>query len=215
MANISTEQALQIPQQLRRQGSGQNSAASATHPSSPSEASAERILSDDAVTLNLQTPPTDKRSQLEVNQLKSALGQDMIFVRETLRNKLAEYGAHPGTRLAVEKDMFGNISLNGQADASILERMAGDLNKSKAFREAFGRLSQQQPTLNYVDNVTKLSRAYGVENSLFRTLLSESGEFNGLSDIAHRFQSVKANAQSFAEGADSGTENPFRLSLNA
>jgi hypothetical protein len=212
MANITAEQALQIPQQLRKQGSPRN-----PPPPPPSKAagdadSTNRILSDDAVTLQGQPMPQDKRTRIEVSQLKQALGQDMLFVRETIRTKLAEYGMHAGTRLAVEKDAFGNIVLSGTGSSAEFDRIATDLNHSKAFKDAFSRLSQQQPTLNYVDNVTKLSRAYGVENPVFRSLLSESGEFNRLSDIAHRYQSIRSS-QTLPAQDTSASGGGFRLSL--
>lgn len=189
MANITAEQALQIPQQLKRQGS-QSPGGTPPASSGNNDKKGAAYLSDDAVTLQ-NMPPSSEPRTIEVDQFKRTLGADMLFVKETIRNKLSEYGLNPNAKLAVSKDLFGQIVVSGPATAADLERISSDLNKSKAFQEAFGRLSQQQPTLNYMDNVVKISKAYGVGNSLFNSLISESQEFNKLSDIAHRYHSLR------------------------
>lgn len=210
MANITAEQALQIPQQLKRQGS---QAQGGAHPVNPgnSDGKGSKFLSDDAVTLQNSQPSGEPRS-IEVDQYKRTLGADMLFVKETIRNKLSEYGLNPNAKLAVSKDLFGQIAVTGPASAADLERISTDLNKSKAFQEAFGRLSQQQPTLSYMDNVVKISKAYGVGNSLFNSLISETQEFNKLSDIAHRYNSMRtATATDFSDD----TANAFKFNVNA
>lgn len=209
MANITAEQALQIPQQLKRQGS-QSQTGTPPVNASNSEGKGSKFLSDDAVTLQ-NSQPSDEPRSIEVDQYKRTLGADMLLVKETIRNKLSEYGLNPNAKLAVSKDLFGQIVVTGPATAADLERISSDLNKSKAFQEAFGRLSQQQPTLNYMDNVVKISKAYGVGNSLFNSLISESQEFNKLSDIAHRYHSLRsANAIERAESSEA-----FKFHVNA
>lgn len=209
MANITTEQALQIPQQLKRQDS--HSQGESRPPATPGNGSGGKYLSDDAVTL-LNSSAGHERRTIEVDQYKRTLGQDLVFVKETIRNKLSEYGLNPNAKLAVSKDLFGQIAVTGPASAADLERISADLNKSKAFQEAFGRLSQQQPTLNYMDNVVKISKAYGVGNALLNSLISESEEFNKLSDIAHRYNSLRtASAPAFSDEP----LQSFKLNVNA
>lgn len=183
MAHISTEQALQIPQNLRQQHSNTGS-----QPAAGSKD--KKHLSDDDVTiLSLQTKPNIKK--VKVESYKNELGRDNAIVQETLKNKLAEYKLSTNTQLKVEKDMFGNVSLKGALLQSDLERISEDLNNSETFKDSFSRLSQQQPTLNYVDNVVKLSSAYGVGNNLFNSLISEDNEYNKLNDIAHRYDALR------------------------
>jgi len=183
MAHISTEQALQIPQNLRQQNSQTGSEATAGTKD-------KKHLSDDDVTiLRLQTNPNIKKVKVET--YKNELGHDNAIVQETLKNKLAEYKLSTNTQLKVEKDMFGNVSIKGALLQSDLERISEDLNNSETFKDSFSRLSQQQPTLNYVDNVVKLSSAYGVGNNLFNSLISEDNEYNKLNDIAHRYDTLK------------------------
>ena len=184
MAHISTEQALQIPQNLRQQ---QSSTGSGTGASSGQE---KKHLTDDDVTLlRLQTNTNIKKVKVET--YKNELGRDNAIVQETLKNKLAEYKLSPNTQLKVEKDMFGNVAIKGALLQSDLERISDDLNNSESFKQSFSRLSQHQPTLNYVDNVVKLSSAYGVANNLFNSLISEDNEYNKLNDIAHRYDALK------------------------
>ncbi len=211
MSHITTEQALQIPQQLRRQGSNPDPE-QAPNTEHENTGSRRPLLTDDPVTLRrLQSQQMFRNVQVE--SYKSEVGQDSSYVKETLRNKLSEYNLSPNTRLTVSKDLFGNIEVKGTLMHSDLEQINADLNGSETFKEAFNRLSQQQPTLNYVDNVVKLSKAYGVGNSLFNSLVSEESEFNKLNDIAHRYQAMKSSNDPADSGMDSG-DNRFQFVLN-
>lgn len=190
MANLSAEQALQIPQQLKRHNphaqQGNNSTAS------PNETQAKKagFLGDETVTLRLQQNTTSAK-KIDVNTYKSDLGNESAYVRETLRNKLAELKLNPNTPLSVSKDIFGQVELKGPLLQTDIEQIKNDLEKSESFMQAFNRVSQQQPTLNYIDNVVKLSQAYGVGNSVFDSVVSENEQFNGLNDIAHRYNALR------------------------
>ncbi|MDX1451309.1 MAG: hypothetical protein R3183_02045 [Oleiphilaceae bacterium] len=212
MAAISTEQALQIPQHLRRQGSHDGTDSAGGEHGRQSNPDDKRFLSDDPVSLQRQSIPQQVKP-VAVEEFKSQLGQDQAFIKETLRNKLSEYQLSPYTQLSVSKDAFGQLEVKGQVLQTTLEHITNDLNKSAAFKQAFDRVSQQQPTLNYVDNVVKLSKAYGVSNNLFNSLISEEAEYNGLNDIAHRYQALKASAPITADST--GLEGQrFEFSLN-
>ena len=205
MAHISTEQALQIPQNLRQQQSQTGS-------ETTTGVKNKKNLSDDDVTiLKLQTNPNIKKVKVEA--YKNELGRDNAIVQETLKNKLAEYRLSTNTQLKVEKDMFGNVSIKGALLQSDLERISDDLNNSETFKDSFSRLSQQQPTLNYVDNVVKLSSAYGVGNNLFNSLISEDNEYNKLNDIAHRYDTLR-NTTAMKDTVQSSTNGSVD-SINA
>ena len=179
MAHISTEQALQIPQNIKQQSDA----------GSVSNNKSKHLSEDDVTLLRLQSTPGNKK--IKVETYKNELGRDNAIVQETLKNKLAEYNLNTNTQLKVEKDTFGNVSVKGALLSSDLDRISDDLNNSATFKESFNRLSQQQPTLNYVDNVIKLSSAYGVTNSLFNSLISEDKNYNKLNDIAHRYDTLR------------------------
>ena len=179
MAHISTEQALQIPQNIKQQSDA----------GSVSNNKSKHLSEDDVTLLRLQSTPGNKK--IKVETYKNELGRDNAIVQETLKNKLAEYNLNTNTQLKVEKDPFGNVSVKGALLSSDLDRISDDLNNSATFKESFNRLSQQQPTLNYVDNVIKLSSAYGVTNSLFNSLISEDKNYNKLNDIAHRYDTLR------------------------
>lgn len=217
MAHISTEQALQIPQQLQRQDS-QNGTENSSHADDSArrkEQAEKRVLLDDAVTL-LRLGSQSQSKKVNVETFKTELGQDKAFLKETLRNKLAEYNLNPRTQLSVEKDIYGNIEIKGAMRPSDHEKLSTDLNNNKHFKEAFQRLSKQQPTLDYVDNVVKISGAYGVGNNLFNELISEQNEHNKLNDIAHRYEALKTNKiTNNSEQAALSEDNSFRLTINA
>lgn len=199
MQHITTEQALQIPQQLKRNGSqtGSESAPS----SQPQQAEGKKgILRDDAVTLQ-RLGPKYSGKQVEVGAFKGELGKDQSFISETLKNKLSEYGLNPNTRISVKRNEMGLVEVSGSIMRSDIDRINLDLNNSTLFKDAFTRVSQNQPTLDYVDNVKKLSSAYGVNNSVFDSLLSEDAEFNQLNDIRHRYEMIQVNQQAASHNA--------------
>ena len=210
MSQISNEQALQIPQQLKRQET-QNQNASGQQ----TDSEQRKILMDDAVTLLMQQA-SNPIKKVKLENFKGELGQEKTYINETLKNKLAEYKLNPNTRLNIQKDAFGNIELQGSVLASDLERLTQDLNNNKLFKSAFDKLSQQEPTLKYVDNVVKISKVYGVQNSLFNSLISDQNEFNKLNDIAHRYESLKNTTETTAENSEgSFTKSGFNFVINA
>ena len=187
MSLISNEIAYQIPQDLSR------STLLNPEPSGTSHASANEILPADAVNLILQQWRNPTTKKISGNEDKDAVGKDTAFVKETLRNKLAEVGMNPEMKLEVSRDLFGNFQAKGNGIPSAMEQVNKDLTNNKAFHEAFTRLSTDQPTLDYVDNVVKVANAYGVHNNVFSSLVSATPDNNGLSDIAHRYDALRSN----------------------
>jgi len=212
MSQISTEQALQVPQQLTRHG-GFNE--NGSHKQAGSDDSQRKILTDDAVTLLLRQE-FNPAKKIQVDAFKGELGQEKTFIKETLKTKLAEYNLNPRSQLSIQKDAFGSIEINGSLADTDLEKLTTDLNNNKLFKSAFDKLSKQEPTLNYVDNIVKISKVYGVENALFNSLISEQNEFNRLNDIAHRYEALKQNNSASSAGLEEKeTGLAFNFVLNA
>ncbi|MFT6905618.1 MAG: hypothetical protein ACJAS1_002275 [Oleiphilaceae bacterium] len=210
MSQISAEQALQIPQQLKRQDTQNQSGSNGQQTGNQ-----RKILMDDAVTLLMQQAANPIK-KVKLENFKGELGQEKTFINETLKNKLAEYKLNPNTRLNIQKDAFGHIELEGAALPSDLERLTLDLNNNKLFKSAFDKLSQQEPTLKYVDNVVKISKVYGVQNSLFNSLISEQNEFNKLNDIAHRYEALKSTSgTSLDDNQEHLNKSGFNFVINA
>jgi hypothetical protein len=155
-----------------------------------------------------------KAGKLAMADYKQTVGQDLAFVRETLRHKLAEYQLNASSKIEVSKNENGGINLGGNLPAETSARIEQDLNNSKPFRDAFSRLSASEPTLHFMDNALKLNKAYGVTNSLLDTITSENRQFNGLQDLIHRYDSVR---RSVAVGnTDAFSDNKgYAFSLNA
>ncbi|WP_166260537.1 hypothetical protein [Marinobacter salicampi] len=191
---------------------GQTSAANARKASmgKAPEGSAEGLY--EGVTLNGGELPKAS-ARLAVKQYKSDVGQDAAFVRETLRHKLAEYGVNPGARLAIEKTDSG-LHLTAHLPETTRSQIEQDLNNNKPFKDAFSRLSVNEPTLAFVDTALKLNKAYGVNNSLLDTIVSENQQFNGLQDLVHRYDSLRKTASSELLDA-AGAQRSYAFSFNA
>lgn len=165
--------------------------------------------------VTLSGGPLPKASaKLAIKQYKSSLGQDTHFVKETLRHKIAEYGIHPGTKMSVTKSAQGGLQLQAAIPAEKRERIEQDLNHNKAFKDAFHRLSSQEPTLAFVDSALRLNRAYGVNNALLESLVSENDQFNGLGDLVHRYDNLRRMAGA-EDMAAAGNQRDYAFSLNA
>lgn len=209
MAQISTEQALQIPQQLKQQrfrsGSDQQGSVGTGSPQAKNEG-----IGDETVTLN-STPQTNTRQKIRVEDYKQSVGQDNSFIQESLKQQLRAHGLSPNTPITLSKDLFGNLELKAPILQNDLESIRKNLSESPEFNKVFSRLSQQQPTLNYMDNVVKIAKAYGADNSVFNSLISENEQFNGLHDIAHRYEALKSNTEHDLEGKSS---EGFHLVIN-
>lgn len=212
MSHITTEQALQVPQQLKRQESSKEGATN-QQPSTDNEQ--RKILRDDAVTLIMRQSMRSIKN-VKVESFKGELGQEKSFIRETLKNKLAEYNLSPNTKLTIQKNNFGQVEVNASLLVTDLQKLSTDLNNNKLFKTAFDKLSKQEPTLNYVDNIVKISKSYGVENALFNSLISEQHEFNKLNDIAHRYEALKHSNPAISDYSDSEVNRShFNFVLNA
>jgi hypothetical protein len=187
-----------------------NGKASAQTAPSPEQ---QRDDNDDRYTWSrdaMNGPAPSRGPRLEMTEYKQSVGQDLAFVRETLRHKLAEYAQHPATPLSVSKGSNG-IEVEGRVPDKVRDQIQQDLNNNKHFSEAFRRLSRTEPTLEFMDTAMKLNKAYGVSNPLLDTLVSENEQFNGLQDLVHRYDNLRRNT---AVSASPATQS-YAFSLNA
>lgn len=194
--------------------SAKNQQGAVSNAAATGQATDRKLLSDEVVTLNPEQINA-KNKDVPLKEYKSRVGQDTAYIKETLRNKLAEYRQHPGTKLQLNKDMFGQIQVSGPITEQAQAAISRDLNNNNPFKAAFNRLSTDQPTLDYVEKVTKLSKAYGVSNNLFSSLVSKQADNNSLTDIAHRFQALKQTYQTTAGADFLSDDQPYQLTVNA
>lgn len=195
-----------------QQASSQRTPPQANSPSATGNAAEETSRGEDDVTLSGGAIPKAS-AKLALQQYKSSVGQDAQFVKETLRHKIAEYGIHPGTKMSVTRSDKGSLQLQAAIPAEKRERIEQDLNNNQAFKEAFQRLSTQEPTLAFVDTALKLNQAYGVNNALLESLVSENDQFNGLGDLVHRYDSIR-RVVGAEELAAAGNQRDYAFSLN-
>ncbi|OZB17219.1 MAG: hypothetical protein B7X58_04480 [Marinobacter sp. 34-60-7] len=170
---------------------------------------------DDRFTPSGDEPgnPRDlKTRNLSLGQYKQTMAQDLSFVRDTLRHKLAEYNLHPATALKVTKGEDGNPKVDGKLTDTVRAGIEKDLQNNKPFREALSRLSVTEPTINFMDNALKLTKAYGAQNTLLDALVSENQQFNGLQDLLHRYDNLRRNAP--AETLDLSNRQRYAFNLN-
>ena len=173
---------------------------------------------DDTFTLS-GSKPRGKTGRLSVSEYRQQVGQDLAFVRETLRHKLAEYGMQPTTQIAASRSSTGDVQVQGRMPEQPRQRIEQDLNNSREFRDALQRLSVNEPTLTFVDTALKLNQAYGTSNTVLDTMVSDNQQFNGLQDLVHRYDSIRrtfsANSAEAAGTAPSSREYAFRLNARA
>lgn len=154
-----------------------------------------------------------KTRSLALGEYKQTVAQDLSFVRETLRHKLAEYNLHPATTVNVSKGENGKTQVDGSMPDELKGKLAQDLNNNRGFQEAFSRLSVTEPTLSFMDNALKLNQAYGVSNSLLDSMVSENQQFNGLQDLVTRYDNLKRNAGE--QPIQAANQQRYAFNLNA
>jgi hypothetical protein len=187
-----------------------NASPKPTAPEVPVSATDDRFTLSERGSFETGRP---KSTRLQMAEYKQTVGQDLAYMRETLRHKLAEYKLSPATSVEVSKNDDGKISVGGGIPEESRNRIEQDLNNSKPFGEAFSRLSASEPTLHFVDNALKLNKAYGVNNSLLDTLVSDNQQFNGLQDLAHRYDSLRRTINT-DQATNYADRKNFALSLN-
>ncbi|KZY62598.1 hypothetical protein A3765_12270 [Oleiphilus sp. HI0130] len=160
----------------------------------PPNVQEELVKNDDAVSLS--TEAQSKSKQVEITALKREIGNERNYIQQVITNKLSEYGLPANTALTIQTSVSGGIVAQGAVVNSKLERISFDLNQDQNFVNAYRSVSKQHPTLEYADNVSKLSQAYGQSNQVFESLISEQDEFNRLRDLTLRFQSLQSQADS-------------------
>lgn len=209
----------QFQQALEKRQPASQPATPAGNAAQEAAAAPDADHNDDRFTRSGQNPgelSSLKTRKLQLTEYKQTVGQDLAFVRETLRHKLAEYNLHPATAIQVRKNEEGKLAVEGKMAEDTRARIESDLNHNKAFKEAFGRLSSAEPTLHFLDNALKLNQAYGVNNSLLDSLVSENPQFNGLQDLLHRYDSLRRSVSAErVEAAGPARDYAFRLNARA
>lgn len=167
---------------------------------------------DDTFTLS-GGKAQSKTGRLSVTEYRQQVGQDLAFVQETLRHKLAEYGMQPTTQIAASRAASGDVEVQGRMPDQPRQRIEQDLNNSREFRDALQRLSVNEPTLKFVDSALKLNQAYGTSNTVLDTLVSDNQQFNGLQDLVHRYDSIRRTFTT--DTGSSSRDYAFRLNARA
>jgi hypothetical protein len=216
MAQVNSAQSYGNP--IKKNGAEVSSGAGTKQAAQPA-GEGNGILPEDAVSLRPGEIPAQRAPQLSLKSFKQSLGQDISFVKETIRNKVAEYGLPAQTRLNVSKDAFGKIAVGGHVQEQTLQRIQSDLNNNHAFKRSFDRVSVQEPTLNYLDTANKLTKTYGVSNNIVNAIISDKAEFNSLNDIAHRYarygETVVGNFAEISAGAEMSPQAPSAFRFTA
>jgi len=141
----------------------------------------------------------EQKPRLEVKNLKQSLGQDTAFVQTTIRQKLAEYELSPKTTVQLYRDNIGVIRIQGNLSADAAGKIEQDINHNPDFKQRYLRISQNQPTLDYIQNNLKISTTYGSSNSIFDALISTDPQNNSLQDLTTRFSNLNKSQTQQAE----------------
>lgn len=187
---------LQIGSQLRNAFRSLNTNTPNVNPTPATEATSVNDSPSEhkAHVTELNATEKSQKSQIQVNDLKREIGEQRAYLSQVIKNKLSEYALPPTTQLSIERTAAG-ITVQGPVVNSQLEKISFDLNQDTNFVQAYTAVSKQNPTLEYASNVTKLTQAYGKENKVFDSLVSEKKEFNQLKDLTLRYQSLQSQTQ--------------------
>ncbi|MGM0450315.1 MAG: hypothetical protein ACQERE_05780 [Pseudomonadota bacterium] len=182
--------------------------------SEPAARKTATSIADERVTLEKQGGSKVSLADLPMQEFKNTVARDSGFVKETIGTKLQELEVDLSTRMAVRRNNLGDIEMDAQIAPETRDRIENDLNQNRAFKAAFNRLSTNQPTVEYLENVSRISQAYGEGNSMLESLVSENPENNRLQDIAHRYQELRKQVTSDESGAGQDPAAGFEIRFN-
>lgn len=192
----------------------QQKAPQQTPESEPTPRKTATSIADERVTLEKEGGNTVSLADLPMQDFKNAVARDSGFVKETIGTKLQELEVDLGTRMAVRRNNLGDIEMEAQIPQETRDRIENDLNQNRAFKAAFTRLSTNQPTVEYLENVSRISQAYGEGNSMLESLVSETPENNRLQDIAHRYQELRKQVMTDDAGQNPDPATGFEIRFN-
>ncbi len=149
MSLISPERQYAINYEISREApsapqAAPSAAAKGKKPAEP----ARNILLDDPVNLRQSLGLDPSKPRVSLQDFRVQVGQDSALLENTLRTKIAEYGLRPGTKLELARDERGEIQVHGaNTPQGVLMQIGKDLNLNQEVRNAFSRISVNQPTL--------------------------------------------------------------------
>lgn len=170
-------------------------------------------IADERVTLEERGGNNVSLADLPMQEFKNTVARDSGFVKETIGTKLQELEVDLGTRMTVRRNNLGDIEMDAQIPQETRDRIENDLNQNRAFKAAFNRLSTNQPTVEYLENVERISRAYGEGNSMLDSLVSQNPDNNRLQDIAHRYQELRKQVTT-EDGGGKDPSDGFEIRFN-
>jgi len=185
-----------------------------TQPEAPDSPRPKNAMADERVTLADQNAKKTNLADLPMREFKDYVAKDSNFVKETVGTKLSEMEVDLGTKISIRKNGLGDLEVDAKIPAETRDRIEGDLNQNRAFKAAFNRLSVNQPTVEYLDNVSRISQAYGESNSMLESIVSENPDNNSLQDLAHRYQELRKQVASEDGMTDTGSEG-YEIRFNA
>lgn len=185
--------------------SGQQSAP-ANQPEAPDTPRPKNAMADERVTLADQQAKKTNLGDLPLREYKDYVARDSNFVKETVGTKLSELDVDLGAKISIRKNSLGELEVEAKVPPETRDRIENDLNQNRAFKAAFNRLSVNQPTVEYLDNVSRISQAYGESNSMLESIVSENPDNNSLQDLAHRYQELRKQIASEDGVTDTGAE---------
>ncbi|WP_416398486.1 hypothetical protein [Allohahella sp. A8] len=149
--------------------------------------------------------------RVTLQQAGADIAPETFAIQNLLRQKLSEHGIPGNTPMALERHEDGKFALVGPLPDALKTRIADEFNQSSELKQVFVKLSTHTPTFEYLRNNLRLQSAYGSENPVFSSLLSEQSSHNSLPDITtrldqlRRLQSQDANAQPVPQASTSDT----------
>lgn len=129
--------------------------------------------------------------KIPVSDLRFNLSQERAELQQLLRKKLADAGLPPGTQVVLQKTPIGTLAVDGNLNAAQQKKLEGLFNQSPEIKRLFTRVSQYQPTVEFVSNADRLAKTYGVNNQALEAIVSRNQEHNTLQDISLRLDELK------------------------
>lgn len=151
-----------------------------------SKASAESIH----LSGQISSPSLKLHRDFKLASYQEELRQTIDSLKAQLQHALKEMGLSESTYLKASFNESDEIQVESYLSPDMANAIASKLNSDELFTQRFKQLAQNHPTVNYLQNVTQINKAYNSNNNIFQQLMHRFQPGMSLGEMSRHLQSI-------------------------
>jgi hypothetical protein len=107
---------------------------------------------------------TNAKTEQLINAYRSRVAEDMYFIKQAVKEKMAEYNLSPDVALSLKMNAAGKIEVKGSLNNPILAMIETDLNSNVEMKRTLADHKKNSFMVKYIHQARMLQNAYGQAN---------------------------------------------------